>query len=97
MEICASRSSLLDLPVDGPQGSTPRASRQSQRPQALDVDASRNPQGEGGSNVAQPLSYQASEAWAQPRSMRAVEDFFLLGDQIRAQFGNVGWEPIQSS
>ena len=95
MEISASRSSLLDLPVDGPQGSIPRTSRQSQWPQALGVDVSRNPQGNGGSYILLK-QFQASEAWAQPKPLRAVDEFFLFGDRLRAQFGDAGCEPIQS-
>ena len=68
MEMRATRPSLLNLPVDGPQGSIPSASRQSLRPQAFDTDASRNPQGDGGRHATQSLHPYASEARAQPKA-----------------------------
>ena len=80
----ATRPSLLDPLVDGPQGSIPRTSRLSQWPQALDSDVSQNPQGGGRGSATQSRRLNASEARAQPKPERAVENFFLLGDRIRA-------------
>ena len=84
MEMRATRSFLLNLPDDGPQGLIPSASRQSLRPQAFDTDASRNPQGDGGRHATQSLYLHASEARAQPKAKRAIEEFFQVGERLRA-------------
>ena len=76
----ATRPSLLDPLVDGPQGSIPRTSRLSQWPQALDSDVSQNPQGGGRGSATQSRQLYASEARTQSEPKRAVEEFFLFGD-----------------
>ena len=94
MEMRATRPSLLDLPVESPQGWIPRTSGLPQRPQASGSYVSQNPQGGGGRNATQSRQLYASEPRTQSEAERAVEEFFLLGDRIRAQFGGVRCEPI---
>ena len=90
----ATRPSLLDPLVDGPQGSTPRTSRLSQWPQALDSDVSQNPQGGGGRSATQSRRLYASEARTQSESERAYEEFLLVGDRVRALVERVRRETI---
>ena len=85
MEMRATRPSLLDPLVDGPQGSIPRTSRLSQWPQAPDSDVSQNPQGCGGRSATQSLQLYASEVRAQPNPMRAVEEFITFGKLLRSR------------
>mgnify|MGYP006265483585 CR=1 FL=1 len=84
MEMRATRPSLLDLPVESPQGWIPRTSRLPQRPQASGSYVSQNPQGGGGRNATQSLQLYASEPRTQSEAERAVEEFLLFGDRVRA-------------
>ena len=90
----ATRSSLLDLPVESPQGWIPRTSGLSQWPQALDSHVSQNPQGGGGRSATQSRHSYASEARTQPEQERAYEEFLQVGDRIRALVKSVHRETI---
>ena len=80
----ATRPSLLDLPVDGPQGLIPRTSGLSQWPQALDSHVSQNPQGGGGRSATQSRHSYASEPRTQSEAERAYDELLKVGDRIRA-------------
>ena len=79
----ATRPSLLDPLVDGPQGSIPRTSRLSQWPQALDSDVSQNPQGGGRGSATQSRQFYASEALARqghsPSQSELLRNSFYSG------------------
>ena len=94
MEMRATCPSLLDLPVESPQGWIPRTSGLPQWPQALDSYVSQNPQGGGGRSATQSRRLYASEARTQSEPKRAVEEFFLLGDRVRALNERVRRETI---
>ena len=76
--------SLLDLPVEGPQGWTPRTSGLPQWPQARDSHVSQNPQGGGGRSATQSRQSHASEPRTQSEAERAFEEFRSVGDRLRA-------------
>ena len=86
--------SLLDLPVEGPQGWIPRTSGLPQRPQASGSHVSQSPQGGGGRTATQSLQSYASEPRTQSEAERAYKDFVKVGDRLRALNERVRRETI---
>ena len=90
----ATRPSLLDLPVEGPQGWIPRTSGLPQWPQARESYVSQNPQGGGGRNATQSRQLYASEPRTQSEAERAYHNFVKVGDRIRTLVASVHRETI---
>ena len=86
--------SLLDLPVESPQGLIPRTSGFPQRPQASGSHVSQSPQGGGGRTATQSLHSYASEPRTQSEAEQAYDEFLQVGDRIRALVKSVHRETI---
>ena len=63
-------------------------------PQARDSHVSQNPQGGGGRSATQSRQLYASEPRTQSEAERAVEEFLLFGDRVRALNERVRRETI---
>ena len=94
MEMRATRPSLLDLPVESPQGWIPRTPGLPQWPQARDSHVSQNPQGGGGRSATQSRQSYASEPRTQSEAERAYQDLVKVGDRLRALNERVRRETI---
>ena len=90
----ATRPSLLDLPVESPQGWIPRTSGSPQRPQASGSHVSQSPQGGGGRSAIQSRHSYASEPRTQSEAERAYQKFVKVGDRLRALNEEVRRETI---